>query len=163
MAATKFLPHVVLIPEDKKDEDIANGFRDYFAVDETRFEIRNVAGGWRKVLAALIEPEKARLYKYPERKLILLIDFDNEFDTRFAQFQNEIPFELKDRVFVIGSMHTPEKLTTATRLSPEKIGKKLAEECDLGNSALWAHEHLRHNAPEVARLHKFVRSILFTQ
>jgi hypothetical protein len=163
MAVNKNRPHVVLIPEDDKDRQFAVGFRDYFAVAENRFDIRNCAAGVEKVRDYLVNEGIGYLQRHAEGLLILLIDFDNKLEIRRARFDEAIPAELKDRVFVIGSIDKPERLTKAIGISAEKLGKKLAEECDLGKYELWQHEHLSHNEPEVRRLQQLVKHFLFVK
>ena len=161
MAVNKHKPHVVLVPEDDKDRQIANGFRDYFAVATNRFDIRNVAGGWSKVLDYFTSTMIFYLDRHADARVILFIDFDKQFESRLKLFTEAIPDECKGRVYVIGSFDTPEELSNATQLSAEAIGKKLAEECDSGSTELWQHDHLNHNASELERLRIDVKPILF--
>ena len=51
-----------------------------------------------------------KLRDYPKAHVVMLIDFDDQVEKRRADFEQEIPADLKTRVFVIGSKHTPETL-----------------------------------------------------
>ncbi len=64
------------------------------------------------------------------------------------EFDQEIPVQLKNRVFVIGSKNTPEALKRGLNRSFEAIGCSLAADCDSGTTALWDHEQLQHNEAE---------------
>jgi len=47
--------------------------------------------------------------KYPERRIVLIIDFDNDLG-RLESIKCQIPEELIDRVFVLGVLSEPEEL-----------------------------------------------------
>ena len=61
-----------------------------------------------------------KLRDYPKAHVVMLIDFDGHVDQRRAEFENEIPDEIKPRVFVVGSKHTPETLKNALNKSFER-------------------------------------------
>ena len=52
--------------------------------------------------------------KYSQRRVVLLIDFDNKED-RFQKMKREIPEELSDRVFILGLLSTPEAQSIRNR------------------------------------------------
>ena len=56
----------------------------------------------------------SKLRDYPDAHVVMLIDFDDQVEKRKAEFEQEIPADLKTRVFVIGSKHTPETLKKST-------------------------------------------------
>lgn len=98
--------------------------------------------------------------KYPEQRLVLLIDFDqNEDRLRYAK--NRVPPNLVDRVFVIGVLSEPEKLKREVKMSLEKIGETVAEGCTDNKSKLWETALLKHNESELNRLISSVSSFLF--
>jgi hypothetical protein len=69
---------------------------------------------------------------------------------------------LSDRVFVLGVLTDPERLSASLgHETRENIGRALARECYDGTDATWGHPLLRHNAGELDRLREHVRPILF--
>jgi len=78
--------------------------------------------------------------------MLLLIDFDQD-ETRLANIKNQIPDELKARVFVLGTQSEPEKLKKhiANGKTFEEIGKALAEDCVNETDKIWGHALLKHN------------------
>lgn len=157
-----YTPHVLVLPEDQANVDIVNGFRLYPSFNERNFKVLPLAGGWRKVLDEF-EKLIPSLRRNPDRRVILLIDFDNKFQERETIVRGRIPADLRDQVFFLGAAVEPEKLKSALRYrSSEKIGKELAEACANSlDESLWQHEQLRHNQPELDRLVSDVRPILF--
>jgi hypothetical protein len=96
--------------------------------------------------------------KYPNRYMVLLIDFDRS-EERLDYARRFIPEHLIDRVFVLGTWSEPEDLKALG--SPETIGRDLARDCHNQTDGVWGHELLRHNADEIGRLRQKVRPILF--
>ncbi len=94
---------------------------------------------------------------------MLLIDFDGHFTDRRAEFDQAIPPDLRDRVFVIGSKLTPEDLKKelGKSFSFENIGTSLADDCYADTNVFWSHDHLRHNDGDLRRLIATVKPILF--
>jgi hypothetical protein len=94
--------------------------------------------------------------------LVLLIDFDKEYEDRYGQIRNIIAKEkLDDRVFVLGALSDPEKLMAALGMKLEIIGQRLADDCVENTRNLWGHELLRHNEPELVRMIELVKPFLF--
>jgi hypothetical protein len=156
-----YRPHVLILPEDQADLELANGFHQQIAWDRQRLlQVLDVAGGWRKVLELFQSEHLASLQKYNQRFLILLIDFDAEED-RWNYVQRHIPTHLRERVFVIGPQNEPEDLKRAKLGSLEKIGADLAKDCREGTNTTWEHEMLRHNLQELDRMRTQLRPILF--
>jgi hypothetical protein len=89
-----------------------------------------------------------------------MIDFDGKSD-RLDIARSRIPEHLVERTFVLGALGEPEDLKSAGLGSYETIGLAIAQDCREGTDARWAHELLRHNATELARLRQHVRPILF--
>jgi hypothetical protein len=109
-----------------------------------------VAGGWKKVLSQFNSNEVAGMERYPERLMVLLMDFDGRSE-RLAEAKAVIPSCLLDRMFVLGVWTEPEKLKAGLG-SFETIGRALARDREQGTDAIWGHNLLRHNAAELARL-----------
>lgn len=154
------LRHVLVLPEDEADSRLANAF--HLEVDLNRQRQMQVllhAGGWRSVLERFKSYHVPRIRRFPNRFMVLLIDFDNKED-RLAIAKAAIPEDLAERVFVLGALGTPEELRNA--LGPyETIGSKLAVECHEETDTTWNHPLLEHNASELDRLREHVRPILF--
>ena len=98
---------------------------------------------------------------YEKRMFLLLIDFDND-DNRLKKVCDEIPKDLQNRVFVLGSGSEPKNLKKQINLnSLEDIGKALSEDCvnDMDNT--WGHPLLKHNKSELERMIITVKPFLF--
>jgi hypothetical protein len=159
MMVNKNRPHVLVLPEDDADRQLANGF--HLEVGSIRqMQVLQVAGGWRNVLARFKSNHESDLRRYSHRYMVLLIDFDNQED-RLNIARNAIPDDLKDRVFVLGAQGEPEDLRRAGLGSPETIGKALARDCREETNETWGHDLLKHNANELDRLREQIGQILF--
>lgn len=158
----KFIPHIFVIPEDEADREIADGFVNNERVDDRRIQVMPVARGWPNVLTTFEDEYIPRLRRYPLGHVVMLVDFDDQGGDRMARFQQVIPDDLRERVFVVGSSMNPEALKDALKLSAEEIGWQLAEDCALGGAGLWRHEQLQHNAGERERLATAVQAFLFS-
>ncbi len=108
MSVNRFKPHVLLIPEDDKDRQIANGF--HLETDPDKFrqmQVLNPPGGWEKVVDDFLANHVGPMKSNPNRFVILLIDFDGREDRRDL-VKGRIPKEVSDRVFVFGTRNEPE-------------------------------------------------------
>jgi hypothetical protein len=163
MTNNKYRPHVLVLPEDKVDRQIANGFVLFNPNLNVRaIQVLPVAGGWSEVFDAFKNVHVHEMRKYPERRFILLIDFDNQVERRLNSIQCEIPDEMKDRVFVLGALSDPEKLNANMNYRGfEDIGEALSQDCSDNTQKAWGHEMLKHNKAELKRLIKFVKPFLF--
>jgi len=160
MSVNKYQPHVLVLPEDDANRQLANGFRlDQYLLN-WRIQVLEEAGGWIKVLERFKKDQVVGLNRYPERFLVLLMDFDGDLE-RLSQAKAEIPNDLTERVFILGALTKPEALKQAGLGSPEEIGLAMAKDCREGTDTIWGHELLRHNAAELERLLPRVRPILF--
>lgn len=159
MSINNYRPHVLVIPEDDANRQIANGFRLDEALFTRAIQVLEVAGGWRKVLECFLTDHVRGLEKYPERVVVLLIDFDGD-EQRLPSVKEKVPERLRDRVFVLGVKTEPEGLGQSLG-SYESIGKALARDCREGTDKIWSHELLQCNKAEVARLRDRVQPILF--
>jgi hypothetical protein len=153
-------PHVLVLPEDEANRQLANEFK--LNLDQsvhTRIHVDREAGGWIKALDRFESEHVVRMHRYPNRFMVLVIDFDGS-ERRRNDVTSRIPEELRDRVFVLGALREPEDLKPVLG-SYERIGSALAKDCREETDTTWNHELLRHNAGELARLRRHVRPILF--
>ncbi len=162
MSVNKNRPHVLVLPEDDANRQLAKSFHLTVELSQQRqMQVLAVAGGWREVLSLFKSDHIAEMNRYPQRFMLLLIDFDNDAN-RLDHAKAAIPRDLADRVFVLGALTNPEELKTNLG-SYETIGSALAKECREENytTSGWKHDLLRHNAGELDRLRQHVRPILF--
>jgi hypothetical protein len=151
MSVNKNRPHVLVLPEDDANRQIANGFQlEPHGSWARQFQILPVAGGWIKVVECFEQDHIRRMAQLPERSLVLLIDLDGQ-EERIQHVKGKIPNDVADRVFVIGSLIEPENLK-ADLGTPETIGRALAEDCRQGTNKTWSHRHLLHKAQELETL-----------
>ena len=160
MSVNKDRPHVLVLPEDDANHQLANGF--LLEVDPTRqrrIQVLPVAGGWSEVLNRFRTDHVNDMARCPHRFMVLLIDFDDD-KSRLEAAKGAIPQNLTQRVFVLGALSEPEALKNAIG-SYETIGSALARECREETDTTWGHALLRHNATELDRLRQDVRPFLF--
>jgi hypothetical protein len=158
MSVNKDKPHVLVLPEDDANRQIANGFQ--LDISSRQMQVLAEAGGWLRVLECFTQEHVRAMGRFNQRLMILLIDFDNQ-EGRLQAVNARIPTRLTDRVFVLGALGEPEELKKHLG-DYESIGKALAKDCREGTSETWSHELLRHNAREVLRLREQIRPILFS-
>ncbi|MCA9207895.1 MAG: hypothetical protein KDA55_06045 [Planctomycetales bacterium] len=161
MSVNRYQPHVLVIPEDRADEQIANGFIQHDRIQIRRIQILPCANGWPGVLEKFKVEYVRHLRMYPQAQVILLIDFDRQYKSRRQMFEDETPVDLRERVYVIGASDNPESLRDALGTNFESIGLALADECYRRISAMWAHKDLKHNEPDRLWLLESVRSTVF--
>ena len=162
MSVNRHIPHVLILPEDDANRQLANGF--VLALDGSRLnriKVLPVAGGWLAVLDRFIADEAGKMNSYPLGLMILIIDFNGQYNTRITTAKEKIPHPLRDRVFILGTSGTPESLKQAGLGPYEVAGSLMAQDCREGTNATWGHELLRHNASELERLRPRVVEILF--
>ncbi len=162
MSVNKYLPHILIIPEDDANRQLANGFA--LDISTRQVQILPVAGGWLHVCDIFVSNHAPLMDKYEKRFIVLLIDFDGNLN-RLREVQQlieqRIPAPLTGRVFVLGARTEPEELKRCGLGSYEAIGRTMADDCRNGTQTIWAHELLRHNEGELNRLREAVCSILF--
>ena len=156
MTVNRYKPHLLIVPEDDANKDLALGFfRGAWDIKARSFYVEDVAGGWgsaRDRLGSLCEKMKQDRFRH----VLVLVDFDQSA-TRREEVLRDVPEECRDRVYVLGVWSEPEALQAALgHASREKIGEALARECEDGTDAHWSHELLSHNAAEVARLRPLI-------
>lgn len=160
MAVNKYQPHVLVLPEDAADRQVANGFILDQSVFTRRIQILEEAGGWARVLDQFETDHIAGMESWPCRFIVLLIDFDGDL-SRLTQAKARIPSNLDDRVFVLGSLTDPEDLKRSFGGTLEHIGTALAEDCRGEANQIWGLALLRHNSKELNRLRTSVSPFLF--
>ena len=149
-----------MLPEDDANRQMATGF--ILELSQSilrRIQVLPKAGGWKKVLDRFRLEHLREMQIYPNRFIVLLIDFDGKKE-RLENMRAEIPAHLIHRVFILGVWTEPEDLKTRLG-SYETIGKAMAKDCREGTNATWGHDLLRHNAGEIDRLRQQVRPFLF--
>ena len=117
------------------------------------------AGGWKEVLDRFCSVYAREMDRFTERRMILLIDFDNQI-ARLAMATQRIPANLRPRVFILGALTEPERLKEDLG-SYERIGLSIARDCRESADQIWQHRLLQHNLSEVGRLREHIRPILF--
>jgi len=161
MSVNKDVEHVLVLPEDDANRQLANGF--WQAVDwsrQRRMQVLAEAGGWNEVLNLFKSQHVTQMDRCPKRFMVLLIDFDSRED-RLKSVKATIPEHLAERVFVLGSWTDPQGLKRSDLGHYEKIGSDLAKDCRDDTDTIWRHQLLRHNTGELDRLRMHVRPILF--
>ncbi len=156
----RYQPHLLVIPEDDANRQIANGFLQEVTVNQRRIQVLDEVGGWHNVIGSFLSNRYLEMQIYKERHVLLILDFDND-PTRFATVRSQIPPEVEDRVYILGSHSTPEPLRKDLG-SFETIGLRLAQACRNSTNDGWEHRLLAHNSPEVARMRMQVRPFLFS-
>jgi hypothetical protein len=161
MSVNRAKPHVLVLPEDDANRQMANGFHLQVPWNRQRqMQVLPVAGGWIKVLEQFQSNHVDKVASNTNRFMVLLIDLDGLAE-RQAEAKAKIPGHLTDRVFILGALTTPEALRQAELGSYEDIGSAMAKDCREGTDSIWGHELLQHNASELDRLRERVRPILF--
>ena len=161
MSVNKYQPHVLVLPEDDANRQLAESFHLQVVGYRLRqIQVLEEAGGWTKLLERFKKDQVVGMNRYPQRFMVLLIDLDGHLE-RLSQAKAEIPNDLTERVFILGALTRPEALKQAGLGSPEEIGLAMAKDCREGTDTIWGHDLLRHNVPELERLLPLVRPILF--
>ncbi|ACK70457.1 conserved hypothetical protein [Gloeothece citriformis PCC 7424] len=160
MSLNKYQPHLLILPEDDANRQIANGFVLSLNVNYRRIQILAVADGWGKVVNIFLEDYVDEMRQFTNRNMVLLIDFDQRQD-RLSYVKDKIPNDLIDRVFILGTNSNPENLKKATQKTYEQIGETLAKDCPDKKNPLWEHELLKCNQSELDRIIPVVKEFLF--
>lgn len=153
--------HIVILPEDRANEEIINGFiQNLNIVNDRAVKVERPIGGWVKTLDKFNDDHAPKMRKYLNRLVVLVIDFDRD-EHRLEHMTAKIPDDLKDRVFVVGTFSNPEDLRTVVKQSFEDIGDSLADDCFNETDKLWSHDLLKHNKDELSRMTIPVKSLIF--
>lgn len=157
------MEHIYVLPEDDANRQIVNGFYTHPRVNRSRMKVSPPSGGWLKVLQSFEDTQVANLRTYPQRFLVLIIDFDGDA-TRLAKAQSFIPEDLRNRVFVLGTRTNPENLRRSIRPrhSFERLGRALADDCVTDTAETWGQQELICNLVEVQRMRATVHQWLFS-
>lgn len=156
MSVNRERPHILILPEDDANRQLAIGF--VLAGGNRQIQVLNEAGGWLNVCARFENEHIQAMGRYPLRSIILLIDFDEAADRR-EYVRAKIPPHLVDRVFVLGSWIDPEALKRAFSRSCEAIGRGIADECHSQDRTILMSDLLVHNASELEGLCRHMASI----
>jgi hypothetical protein len=158
MSVNRHLPHVLVLPEDDANRQLANGFHLELA-SPRQFQVLLPAGGWMRVLECFNADHVSDMERLPNRLMMLLIDFDGRVG-RLEESKAHIPNHLVDRVFILGVWSEPEALKAD--LGPyETAGGLMARDCRERTCTVWGHRLLQHNAGEIERLQNRVGPVLF--
>ena len=160
MSINRYQPHIIVLPEDRANEEIANGFLQAENVNQRAVQVERPAGGWGKVVDKFIEVHIPEMRQFTKSMIVLLIDFDQRED-RFSYVESQIPEDLKKRVFVLGVQSNPESLRRDTKKTFEEIGEALAKDCSDNTNELWGHPLLEHNKTELERMILSVKPFIF--
>jgi len=160
MSVNKHQPHVLVLPEDDANRQLANGFLLDQYVSTHKIQVLPEVGGWTQVLELFLSDHVVEMDRYRGRFMVLLIDFDGRKE-RLPDANARIPEHLTDRVFILGAWSEPEALKKASLGSYKTIGLPMAQDCREETNTTWGHDLLRHNASELDRLRVHVRPLLF--
>jgi len=144
MSANRYKPHIIVLPEDRANEEITNGFIQSPKVNSRAMQVERPANGWVKVVEKFTKQLVPEMRRYTESITVLLIDFD-QHDDRLSSVTTQIPDDLKDRVFVLGVLSEPEELRRKIKKTFEEIGNSLAEDCPGNKNELWGDDLLKYN------------------
>ena len=153
--ANNYKHHLRVILEDDKYNNIINGIIVSPNVEDSLFDVRNPCGGWPDVFKEL-KIELKFLNKFKDRHILMLIDFDEKFESRYNIFLTEVPSKYLNRVFILGVNNKEfEDLQRFFSLSNfEKLAKKLVENCPDSDLSNWKNKHLECNLAEIERMKK---------
>ncbi len=170
MGVNKYQDHVLVLPEDDANRQIANGFIVNSNVNEPAIQVLPLADGWGKLVDKFKGDHVSKMRRFPKRMMVLLIDFDRQGE-RLSYVNSQIPEDLQDRVFILGVLSDPEALKRIKKKFEsigtgklEQIGDTLANDCSNDNTnGLWGHDLLKHNKTELDRMIKSVKPFLFNK
>ena len=160
MSINKYQRHILVLPEDDANRQIANGFVLDPNLNNRVIQVLSPADGWKKVVDKFTNDHAPEMRQFPNRMIVLLIDFD-ERENRLSYVQSQIAEDLKERVFVLGVLSEPENLKRDIKKTFEEIGETIAKDCSENKNELWEHDLLRHNKTELERMILSVKPFLF--
>jgi hypothetical protein len=91
MSVNKYKPHVLVLPEDDANRQLANGFD--LNLSSRQYGVEHEAGGWYRVCECFVSDHINPMRRNPERYMVLLIDFDDDL-TRLDTVKSKIPADL---------------------------------------------------------------------
>ncbi|MHC5676987.1 hypothetical protein [Nostoc sp.] len=160
MSVNKYKPHILVLPEDDANRQIANGFILDLNLNSRAIQVLPEAHGWEDVVDKFTNDYASTMRQYPHRMIALVIDFDEHKD-RLIYIKDQIPDDLKNRVFVLGVLSEPERLRRDINKDFEKIGEALAKDCSDNTNEFWGQHLLKHNITELDRMISSVKPFLF--
>jgi len=163
MSVNRKKKHILVLPEDDANRQIADGFCLGPNLNDRAIQILHPPGGWLKVVNSFKKTYVRKMGSNQNMMMLLLIDFDLNEDSRLAYVKEQIPNDLKERVFVLGAQSDPENLkkNIANLNTFENIGKNLAQDCVNETDKIWGHDLLKHNRNELDRMISSVKPFLF--
>ncbi len=168
MRVNKFVEHILVIPEDDANRQIINGFILNLNVNEAAIQVLPIANGWKKLVDKFKNDHISEMGKFPKRLIVLVIDFDDykepdglSYKNRLIYIKSQVPENLQERVFILGSRTAPENLKSEMKKSWEDIGESLAKDCAENTNETWGHDFLKHNELELSRMRLAVKPFLF--
>ena len=134
MSANKYLPHILILPEDDANRQLAVEFTvNINNINHRQIDIAPVARGWGHVCSIFVSDHIDAMRNNKNRFMVLLVDFDGDRN-RAQEVQKKIPADLADRVFILGTLTEPEDLKRQVPGSYDAIGKAMADDCQNGSS-----------------------------
>ena len=88
MSVNRAKPHVMVLPEDDANRQLARGSE--LEVATRQLQVLQPAGGWLVVLKTFNSDQAAGMRRFPLRHMVLLIDFDGD-PGRVAQAKKMFP------------------------------------------------------------------------
>jgi hypothetical protein len=170
MSVNNYQPHIIVVAEDDANRDIAHGFIrsssipsfNYGKITVLSKKIIGNKAGWQKIIDWFVDNKLQEMKKFKERIIIFLIDFDKKAQgtqDRLAYFKTKIPEDLQERMFLLGSLKEAEDLK---RELGANLGENLAKDCKEKTRIYWEHPLLKHNLPELNRMHDIIYPIIFS-
>ncbi len=160
--------HLQVLVEDDANRQLINGLSQHHSLQLRRLQVLPPAGGWKFVLDTLTDRATIQeIAAFGRRHLLLIIDFDDQFDDRWELYEERKALmdpDVSNRIYMLGCLHEPEKLKAEFKHSKsfERLGRDLSDDCaPPPANNLWQHSHLRHNATELNRLVAQVKPFLF--
>ena len=95
MSVNRYKPHILVLPEDDANRQIAAGFILDPNLNAWAIQVLPPVGGWKKVVDDFREVYAPVMKGYPERRIVLLIDFDQKYEKRLSCVKDISP-ELVD-------------------------------------------------------------------
>lgn len=161
MSINRHQPHLLVLPEDDANRQLANGFILAPKLNSRAIQILPEARGWKDTVDKFKNDYVSTMRQYSNRIIALLIDFDGDEKRLDYVKQNYIPSDLNDRVFVLGVLSEPEQLRRDISKKFEDIEETLANGCPENKNELWQHQLLKHNKAELDRMIPSIKQFLF--
>jgi hypothetical protein len=78
MSVNKYRSHVLVLPEDDANRQIANGFLLDESLNGRAIQVLRSPGGWSKVRDEFVRTHVAEMDRNTLRYMVLLVDFDQD-------------------------------------------------------------------------------------